>query len=57
MSELPHVEHDAVVEKMRREIGPELYEEIRELWDEELRLFRGEKVYTDVFSSGSPASA
>jgi predicted ester cyclase len=26
-------------------------------WDEEKRLFRGEKVYADVFSSGSPASA
>jgi hypothetical protein len=27
-----HVEHDAVVELLRRPITPELYEEIRELW-------------------------
>ena len=27
-----HVEHDAVVELMRRPVTPELYEEIRELW-------------------------
>jgi predicted ester cyclase len=27
-----HLEHDAVVELMRRSITPELYEEIRELW-------------------------
>ena len=27
-----HVEHDAVVELMRRELTPELYEGIRELW-------------------------
>ncbi|HXY83894.1 MAG TPA: ester cyclase [Gaiellaceae bacterium] len=27
-----HVEHDAVVELIRREITPELYAEIRELW-------------------------
>jgi len=26
-------------------------------WDEERGLFRGEKVYADTFSSGSPASA
>ena len=27
-----HVEHDSVVELMRRPITPELYDEIRELW-------------------------
>ncbi len=27
-----HVEHDEVVELLRREITPELYDEIRELW-------------------------
>ncbi len=27
-----HVEHDAVVELMRRPVTPELYDEIRELW-------------------------
>ncbi len=27
-----HVEHDAVVELLRREVTPELYDEIRELW-------------------------
>ncbi len=27
-----HVEHDAVVELIRREVTPELYDEIRELW-------------------------
>jgi predicted ester cyclase len=27
-----HVEHDEVVELLRREISPELYDEIRELW-------------------------
>ena len=27
-----HVEHDAVVELLRRDVTPELYEEIRELW-------------------------
>ena len=27
-----HVEHDTVVELMRRPVTPELYEEIRELW-------------------------
>jgi predicted ester cyclase len=27
-----HVEHDAVVELLRREITPQLYDEIRELW-------------------------
>ena len=27
-----HVEHDAVVDLLRREITPELYDEIRELW-------------------------
>ena len=32
MSELPHVEHDEVVAKIRREPTPELYAEIRELW-------------------------
>jgi predicted ester cyclase len=30
----PHPEHDAVVELLRREITPELYTEIRELWKE-----------------------
>ena len=32
MTQAPHVEHDDVVEKMRRGVTPELYEEIRELW-------------------------
>ena len=32
MTELEHVEHDAVVELLRRDVTPELYEEIRELW-------------------------
>ena len=32
MIELPHVEHDEVVELLRREVTPEVYEEIRELW-------------------------
>jgi predicted ester cyclase len=27
-----HVEHDAVVELIRREVTPDLYDEIRELW-------------------------
>ena len=30
--ETAHPEHDAVVELMRRELTPQLYEEIRELW-------------------------
>ena len=32
MTQTPHVEHDAVVELMRRDVTPELYDEIRELW-------------------------
>ena len=33
MESIPtHVEHDAVVELLRREVTPELYDEIRELW-------------------------
>jgi predicted ester cyclase len=32
LTELEHIEHDAVVELLRREITPELYDEIRELW-------------------------
>ncbi|MDQ3874762.1 MAG: ester cyclase [Actinomycetota bacterium] len=32
MAQTPHVEHDAVVELIRRDITPELYDEIRELW-------------------------
>jgi steroid delta-isomerase-like uncharacterized protein len=32
MSQIQHVEHDAVVELMRRDVTPELYAEIRELW-------------------------
>ena len=32
MTEIPHVEHDAVVDLLRREVTPELYAEIRELW-------------------------
>jgi predicted ester cyclase len=32
VSQAPHLEHDDVIAKMRREITPELYDEIRELW-------------------------
>ncbi|HKP17389.1 MAG TPA: nuclear transport factor 2 family protein [Gaiellaceae bacterium] len=32
MTQPPHVEHDAVVELLRREVTPGLYAEIRELW-------------------------
>ncbi|MBA2357198.1 MAG: nuclear transport factor 2 family protein [Actinobacteria bacterium] len=32
MTQIEHDEHDAVVELLRREITPELYAEIRELW-------------------------
>jgi predicted ester cyclase len=32
MSQVEHVEHDAIVELMRRDVTPELYGEIRELW-------------------------
>jgi hypothetical protein len=32
MTQIEHVEHDAVVELLRREVTPELYAEIRELW-------------------------
>jgi SnoaL-like protein len=32
VTEAPHVEHDAVVELLRRSVTPELYAEIRELW-------------------------
>ena len=32
MSQAPHLEHDDVVEKIRRGVTPELYGEIRELW-------------------------
>jgi predicted ester cyclase len=32
MSQVPHVEHDAVVELLRRDVRPEEYAEIRELW-------------------------
>jgi hypothetical protein len=32
MTEIEHVEHDAVVELLRRDVTPELYGEIRELW-------------------------
>jgi len=32
MTQAPHLEHDAVVDLLRRELTPERYEEIRELW-------------------------
>ncbi len=32
MTEIPHVEHDEVVQLLRRELEPGLYNEIRELW-------------------------
>ena len=32
LTETLHPEHDAVVELLRRELTPELYDEIRELW-------------------------
>ena len=32
MTQAPHLEHDTVVELMRRELSPALYAEIRELW-------------------------
>jgi len=32
MTHAPHVEHDAVVRLLRRELTPELYAEIRDLW-------------------------
>ena len=32
MNEIEHVEHDAVVELLRRDLSPEEYVEIRELW-------------------------
>jgi SnoaL-like protein len=32
VTQVPHVEHDAVVELLRRGVTPELYAEIRELW-------------------------
>jgi predicted ester cyclase len=32
MTQAPHVEHDAVVDLLRRELTPSRYEEIRELW-------------------------
>ena len=32
MTETVHPEHDAVVELLRRDLTPELYDEIRELW-------------------------
>ena len=32
MTEAPHIEHDDVVEKLRRDVTPERYDEIRELW-------------------------
>jgi predicted ester cyclase len=32
VTQAPHVEHDDVVEKLRRDVTPERYEEIRELW-------------------------
>ena len=32
MTETLHPEHDAVVELLRRELTPELYDEIRDLW-------------------------
>ena len=32
MTELPHVEHDEVVELLRRDLQPALYEEIKALW-------------------------
>ena len=32
MTDVPHVEHDQVVELLRRDVTPELYEEIRALW-------------------------
>ena len=32
MTQVPHLEHDAVVDLLRRELTPELYDEIRGLW-------------------------
>jgi hypothetical protein len=32
MTQIEHVEHDAVVELIRRDLAPEEYDEIRELW-------------------------
>jgi predicted ester cyclase len=32
VTELEHVEHDAVVDLLRRDVTQELYDEIRELW-------------------------